>query len=73
MVRGHGVTVLFRHFTGRASLTAVSFFLFSLSRRCRMDDIQLCKEITRLKKELHKLVSLPGRRKGLGRFSGEQR
>ncbi|CAG14429.1 unnamed protein product [Tetraodon nigroviridis] len=38
-----------------------------------MDDIQLCKEITRLKKELHKLVSLPGRRKGLGRFSGEQR
>lgn len=28
---------------------------------CRMDDIQLCKEITRLKKELHKLVSIPGR------------
>lgn len=27
----------------------------------RMDDIQLCKEITRLKKELHKLVSIPGR------------
>lgn len=27
---------------------------------CRMDDIQLCKEITRLKKELHKLVSIPG-------------
>ncbi|XP_040892249.1 bMERB domain-containing protein 1 isoform X1 [Toxotes jaculatrix] len=25
----------------------------------RMDDIQLCKEITRLKKELHKLVSIP--------------
>lgn len=25
-----------------------------------MDDIQLCKEITRLKKELHKLVSIPG-------------
>ncbi|XP_030595369.1 bMERB domain-containing protein 1 isoform X2 [Archocentrus centrarchus] len=24
-----------------------------------MDDIQLCKEITRLKKELHKLVSIP--------------
>lgn len=31
-----------------------------------MDDIQLCKEITRLKKELHKLVSLPGGRKGFG-------
>ena len=29
---------------------------------CRMDDIQLCKEITRLKKELQKLVSIPGRR-----------
>uniref|UniRef100_A0A668AT59 Phosphoinositide-3-kinase, regulatory subunit 6a n=1 Tax=Myripristis murdjan TaxID=586833 RepID=A0A668AT59_9TELE len=27
--------------------------------RYMMDDIQLCKEITRLKKELHKLVSLP--------------
>lgn len=27
---------------------------------CRMDDIQLCKEITRLKKDLHKLVSIPG-------------
>lgn len=27
---------------------------------CRMDDIQLCKEITRLKTELHKLVSVPG-------------
>lgn len=26
----------------------------------RMDDIQLCKEITRLKTELHKLVSVPG-------------
>lgn len=26
----------------------------------RMDDIQLCKEITRLKKELQKLVSIPG-------------
>lgn len=26
-----------------------------------MDDIQLCKEITRLKKELQKLVSIPGR------------
>jgi len=25
-----------------------------------MDDIQLCKEITRLKKELQKLVSIPG-------------
>uniref|UniRef100_A0A674MJ79 Phosphoinositide-3-kinase, regulatory subunit 6a n=1 Tax=Takifugu rubripes TaxID=31033 RepID=A0A674MJ79_TAKRU len=31
--------------------------------RYMMDDIQLCKEITRLKKELHKLVSLPGRKK----------
>lgn len=30
-----------------------------------MDDIQLCKEITRLKKELHKLVSLPGRSDGV--------
>ncbi|XP_047435239.1 bMERB domain-containing protein 1-like isoform X6 [Mugil cephalus] len=28
-------------------------------RYIRMDDIQLCKEITRLKKELHKLVSVP--------------
>ncbi|XP_008276714.1 uncharacterized protein C16orf45 homolog [Stegastes partitus] len=27
--------------------------------RYMMDDIQLCKEITRLKKELHKLVSVP--------------
>lgn len=27
--------------------------------RYMMDDIQLCKEITRLKKELHKLVSIP--------------
>ncbi len=27
---------------------------------CRMDDVQLCKEITRLKKELQKLVSVPG-------------
>jgi hypothetical protein len=27
----------------------------------RMDDIQLCKEITRLKKELQKLVSVSGR------------
>uniref|UniRef100_A0A665TII2 Phosphoinositide-3-kinase, regulatory subunit 6a n=1 Tax=Echeneis naucrates TaxID=173247 RepID=A0A665TII2_ECHNA len=27
--------------------------------RYMMDDIQLCKEITRLKKELHKLVSMP--------------
>ena len=26
----------------------------------RMDDIQLCKEITRLKQELQKLVSVPG-------------
>ncbi|XP_038127564.1 bMERB domain-containing protein 1-like isoform X2 [Cyprinodon tularosa] len=28
-----------------------------------MDDIQLCKEITRLKKELHKLVSIPDKEK----------
>uniref|UniRef100_A0A8C6T5M8 Phosphoinositide-3-kinase, regulatory subunit 6a n=1 Tax=Neogobius melanostomus TaxID=47308 RepID=A0A8C6T5M8_9GOBI len=27
--------------------------------RYMMDDIQLCREITRLKKELHKLVSIP--------------
>uniref|UniRef100_A0A8D3DAB0 BMERB domain-containing protein n=1 Tax=Scophthalmus maximus TaxID=52904 RepID=A0A8D3DAB0_SCOMX len=27
--------------------------------RYMMDDIQLCKEITRLKKDLHKLVSIP--------------
>ena len=27
---------------------------------CRMDDIQLCKEISRLKKELQKLIALPG-------------
>lgn len=31
--------------------------------RHRMDDIQLCKEITRLKTELHRLVSVPGRTK----------
>ncbi|XP_061767193.1 bMERB domain-containing protein 1-like isoform X3 [Nerophis ophidion] len=31
--------------------------------RYMMDDIQLCKEITRLKKELHKLVSLPDKDK----------
>lgn len=30
-----------------------------------MDDVQLCKEITRLKKELHKLVSIPGRKPSL--------
>ncbi|MGH0167578.1 UNVERIFIED_CONTAM: hypothetical protein FKN15_068117 [Acipenser sinensis] len=29
--------------------------------RYMMDDIQLCKEITRLKKELQKLVSIPGK------------
>ncbi|XP_016110924.1 uncharacterized protein C16orf45-like [Sinocyclocheilus grahami] len=28
--------------------------------RYMMDDIQLCKEITRLKKELQKLLSIPG-------------
>lgn len=27
---------------------------------CRMDDIQLCKEISRLKKELQQLIALPG-------------
>lgn len=32
----------------------------------RMDDIQLCKEISRLKTELQKLLSLPG--KALGSF-----
>ncbi|KAK6479677.1 bMERB domain-containing protein 1-like [Huso huso] len=31
--------------------------------RYMMDDIQLCKEITRLKKELQKLVSIPGKDK----------
>uniref|UniRef100_A0A3Q2NTR9 Phosphoinositide-3-kinase, regulatory subunit 6a n=1 Tax=Fundulus heteroclitus TaxID=8078 RepID=A0A3Q2NTR9_FUNHE len=31
--------------------------------RYMMDDIQLCKEITRLKKELHKLVSIPDKDK----------
>ncbi|XP_029012794.1 bMERB domain-containing protein 1-like [Betta splendens] len=31
--------------------------------RYMMDDIQLCKEITRLKKELHKLVSVPDKDK----------
>ncbi|XP_041077348.1 bMERB domain-containing protein 1-like isoform X2 [Polyodon spathula] len=31
--------------------------------RYMMDDIQLCKEITRLKKELQKLVSIPDRDK----------
>lgn len=33
---------------------------------CRMDDIQLCKEISRLKKDLQKLIALPG--KALERF-----
>ncbi|XP_015252647.1 PREDICTED: uncharacterized protein C16orf45-like [Cyprinodon variegatus] len=39
---------------------------YSMEQRCqtnRMDDIQLCKEITRLKKELHKLVSIPDKEK----------
>ncbi|PWA32742.1 hypothetical protein CCH79_00012497 [Gambusia affinis] len=31
--------------------------------RYMMDDVQLCKEITRLKKELHKLVSIPDKDK----------
>uniref|UniRef100_A0A3Q4I8P4 Zgc:171844 n=1 Tax=Neolamprologus brichardi TaxID=32507 RepID=A0A3Q4I8P4_NEOBR len=31
--------------------------------RYMMDDIQLCKEITRLKQELQKLVSIPGKLK----------
>ncbi|XP_061585484.1 bMERB domain-containing protein 1-like [Cololabis saira] len=31
--------------------------------RYMMDDIQLCKEITRLKRELHKLVSVPDKDK----------
>lgn len=34
-----------------------------------MDDIQLCKEITRLKQELQKLVSIPGKLKSSLRLS----
>lgn len=59
---GNGGRALSFESTERASLPSALFLSFYLSRRCRMDDIQLCKEITRLKKELHKLVSLPGRR-----------
>uniref|UniRef100_U3J8I7 BMERB domain-containing protein n=1 Tax=Anas platyrhynchos platyrhynchos TaxID=8840 RepID=U3J8I7_ANAPP len=44
------------HFTPFLSQHFPQWFHLCL---CRMDDIQLCKEISRLKKELQKLIALP--------------